>query len=128
MLVTKGIVEKILNNNQLLIRVPIYNKLNNTIFATPTDELPVGAIAEVPGLQIKAEVGDTVFVAIENNDLSTLVVLGFLHDKYESRLSGDFLDLDVSGFAKLPLTTSIGEVSGNQIQYLKNVNQDIQQQ
>nr|DAU00312.1 MAG TPA: hypothetical protein [Bacteriophage sp.] len=36
-MVTKGIIEKILNDNEVLVRLPIYNKCSNTAFATPTD-------------------------------------------------------------------------------------------
>lgn len=127
-MVTKGIIEKILNDNEVLVRLPIYNKCSNTAFATPTDQLGVAVAALQPGIQIRFNIGDIVFVAFENNDQDKLIILGYLHNKYESKLSGNFLDITVSNRVSLPNDTSIGAVSKDQIYSLKNVRGDVQKQ
>lgn len=83
-MITKAIVEEIVNDYQIRVRVPVLHKITTSASATPFEELPIATVSTVPGIHIKYGVGDVVYVAYEDNLSSKLVILGELAVNFET--------------------------------------------
>lgn len=129
-MITKAIVEKIYDNYRIAVRIPIFDKVPNVDGATPTDQLGVATICTLPKASPNIMVGDTVFVAFENNDISQPVIIGYLYsENLPKAAQGLNLDsIEVSAVAKLPSQTTIGDVSMAELQCLKGTKSNLQTQ
>lgn len=160
-MVTKAIIESVeqskVNGNTLFqyaVRLPIFHGYGDTD-ATPTRYLPKAVYCTPPHMeQTKLSVGDIVWVAIEDFDLSQIVILGMIpissikdtHGASQTQ-SGVVVDnvqtlkASRAGSVELPFDTKVwittdenkitsGDdyVNGEEISYLKNVESPIQDQ
>ena len=75
----KGIVEQLVDNYTLKVRVPKYDKIATDRDGIKTKDLADSIICSQPGMQITYSVGDIVLVDFENNELSKPVILGLLY-------------------------------------------------
>lgn len=106
-MVTKGVIEKIIDDNHLRVRLPIYDKPKNVINATNTDDLGIATICTMPNCYINYNIGDIVYVAFEDNEHQNLVILGSLSNKNKPSNTKPTIssqDLTVLSSAQLPLT------------------------
>lgn len=81
-------------------------------------ELNWAAIVCIPGLEIEYKVGDIVVVGFEDNDLGSPIVLGYLklsNTKLESRLYGEFKEVQVTDSLVAPTNTLIGKTPYSEI-------------
>ena len=127
---TKGIVTEIINKYQVRVRIPIYNKSEESPTATPNEELSIGPVCTLPGVAPNFNIGDVVIVAFEQDIYTDPVILGKLylndiHNTYSDVHTGE---LKVTSKATLPTNTRIGNVSGENISALENAHGNIQNQ
>lgn len=160
-MVTKAIIEAVetvkTGKNSVLqytVRLPIFHGYNDSD-ATPTSQLPKAVYCTMPHMeQTKLCKGDIVWVAIEDFDLSQIVILGIIPTSSTQNLYGSAqtqsgisvenvqsFKSDLTGSVELPFNTKVwittnenkitsGDdyVNGEEISYLKNVDSPIQDQ
>lgn len=129
-MITKGIVEEILTNYSIKVRLPILDSIEGTRDATPTSDLSEAIICAAPNSEINFTIGDIVIVGFEDNDDSKPIILGFLSKESGniSSISNNLSKLNVNVSAKLPKDTSIGNVSSQDISMLQGAKFNIQSQ
>ena len=129
-MITKGIVEKVIDQYSVKVRLPLYDGAKIGTICVDTDDLSNATICTVSGMIPALKVGDVVFVGFEDNDRGKPVVLGYLYNEFSS---DSFVDLTLNSLrvnvdAKLPIDTSIGNVDSEEIQSLLGVRGNIQGQ
>ena len=78
-MITKAKIESISDDSKYAtIRIPMYNKASTAVGATQSNHLNSAPIVALPGITPKYQVGDTVYVAFEDDDISQPVILGNL--------------------------------------------------
>jgi hypothetical protein len=132
-MVTRATVDKIISKEELSVIIHAYDIVEEGPDDSELSSTQTARISCPPGLIPEFKVGDIVFVCIEDNDLGVPVVMGklILDDCSEENIgkSNAYLNtLNVSGSAKLSSSTSIGEVTQENIKCLKGVNKNIQDQ
>lgn len=128
-MVVRGLVEAISDNTHVKVRIPKLNKSENAVGATPTSELATAVISAPPGYHPKIRRGDAVIVAFENDDEGSPIVLGLLFNPNSKTKADAVLDsLEVAVNAVLPVETTIGELSSDNIATLIGVRENIQTQ
>lgn len=129
-MITKGIVESIVDNYSVKVRIPMYDKIDGAKNATPNSDLSIATVCTLPGAVNQVQVGDIVFVGFEDNDISRPVILGQLYRNIqESSLCSLNIDsIVVSNSAKFNEQTTIGDVSYKDISSLIGVRSNLQQQ
>mgnify|MGYP002711201717 CR=1 FL=1 len=133
-MVTKGIVEEIINIYQAKVRLPVYDGFVDTKNATPSNELTIASICNIPNIYNTIAVGDIVYVAFEDNDLGNPVILGQLYKEEMNTLadikvnSANINQLTINKNASLPQNTSIGSISSKEIAALSGIKDNIQNQ
>ena len=133
-MVTKGIIEEIINIYQAKVRLPVYDGFADTKNATPSNELTIASICNIPNIYNTIAVGDIVYVAFEDNDLGNPVILGQLYKEEMNTLadiklnSANINQLTVNKNASLPQNTSIGSISSKEIAALSGIKDNIQNQ
>ncbi len=132
-MVTKGIVEEIIDNYQAKVRLPVYNGIEGTKQSTPSNELSIATICTLSNISRPVEVDDIVYVSFEDNDLGKPVILGQLYKKEQSNNLADINSatsninkLKVSTSASLPNDTTIGNIKPAEIAALDGIQNNIQ--
>ena len=127
---TRGIIEEVIDRFHVRVRIPEYNGLLGTDRGTPTSELEIATICCMPGYVPHYRVGDIVFVDYERNNVEMPVVLGVIAGANNvyigSDVEADSLKIQIN--CELPLDTSIGNVSKDNIQNLAGARNNIQRQ
>ncbi len=122
MIVTKAYVEEIISPYRYRVRMPLYDQIKSSSTATPTQELPIASVCGIPGLHYNFQVGDIVYVAVENNERDNLVILGMLlTETTASTAKCDLVvnNLQVDKSATLPNSTSIGSIDNVVAEFVK---------
>ena len=129
-MITRGIVEKIIDQYSVKVRLTLMDKSGASEYATPTSELNTAVICTLPSCDINIRVGDVVFVAFEDGGVKKALILGYL---YRSEMTDTYCDmtfgsLTTVGETSLSPYTSIGSVSSKEIATLKGAKDNIQGQ
>ena len=120
-MITKGIVEDIIDTYQVRVRLPIFDKIDGAKNATKNEDLSIGTVCCLPNSSYQVNVGDVIskpiilgqlYRDVDSNTLMTLI-LGTLETKTSTVLSEN---------------TTIGDVSANEIKCLSGIKTNIQQQ
>ena len=131
-MVTKAIVHRIVSDTEVIVKVPAFDLVEEEAGEDDVNSLPRARIATTPGCIPKFKVNDTVYVCIEDNDLSKPIIMGVLvtsqPEPTRSTSDATFESLKVNVNAILPEDTSIGDVGKENIQMLCGVNSNIQKQ
>ena len=121
-MITKAIIESILDDGKYAkVRVPVFNKASTAIGATQTNHLNLAPIVTLPGISPRYQVGDTVYVAFEDDDISQPVILGSLMSVPTNSTSNiNVQSVVVTSDATMPDKIKIGniECSGTSLEIL----------
>lgn len=126
-MVTKGIIEEIIDTYKAKVRLPVFDALEGTQSGISNNNLCVATNIVIANMTNPVSVGDVVFVTFEDNDNSKPIILGHL---YKQKLSAtkpnlSLGGLEATGTIKLSKFTSIGDVSYKEIQALIGINANI---
>lgn len=115
-MVTKGIIEKVNTPYEVKVNIPFLNTVQNAIICT------------LPQCNFIPNVGDIVIVSFEDYDINKPIIIGCLF-KESGNLS--LIDLDVQSLTTKSITklsdmTSIGDITYDELKYLKGLQQNIQ--
>lgn len=129
-MLTKGIVEKLIDSYKIKVRIPVYNKPNYINGATSTDNLYEACICTLPNCYINVQAGDVVILGFEDDDVSQPIILGCLYAKdiTDSKIDLISNSLQALNSASLPQNTSIGKVTAKDLGYLTGLKSNIQGQ
>ena len=130
-MVTKALVKAVRSNrNEIDLYIPVYDSYEEDPNEKELSSRYHATICTPPGICPNYQVGDTVFICIEDANLSEPVIMGLLYPATNKKTSSDasFSSLIVSVNTKLSSDTSIGNVSKDNIKCLEKVNKNIQEQ
>ena len=129
-MITRGIVEKLLDRYTIKVRMPILNRMKQNSNSILSDDLNEAVVSVPPNFDPNINVGDVVFVAFEDNNFGKPVVIGYLYRSNMTPTYGDIIlnSINVKIAANLSADTTIGDVSSTNISYLKGVTSNIQGQ
>ena len=129
-MLTRGIVEEIIDDYRVRVRMPVYNKVKSAPLHTPTSELNIATICSLPNFHINLRIGDIVFLGFEDNDLGKPVILGYLNGpfKISSKCDIDVSSLTADVKSRLPADTTIGKVTAQNILQLQGATNNLQDQ
>ena len=112
-MITRGIIERIEEDSDVLryqVRLPLFNGSSSAPGSTPSEELLWAVYSSVAGLTGTVNVGDSVFVGFEDNDLSKPLILGSLTST-PTYVAFTGQSLNVIGNTKLSEFTQIGDIT-----------------
>jgi len=129
-MITKAIVEQIVDPYQIRIRIPKLDRMPQSSQHTKTSDLNIALVCTLPGCDPNIQIGDIVYVALDEKNEDEAIILGYL---YRSKMTSTqcnmlFKDLAVSIRATLPDATTIGDVTSTEIQCLSGISDNIQDQ
>lgn len=129
-MITKAIVDDVSDKYEIKVRIPILDRASVDPRYVADAYLPSAPICTLPNTGLNLRKGDVVWVAFENGDQSRPVVVGCLYmDKVSETEASIILNsLSVSADAELPQNTTIGEVSSEELGYLKGLGSNVQAQ
>lgn len=129
-MITKGIVEDIINPYSVKVRLPLLDGIKGGKQSVSTADLSPATICSLPNSANNISVGDIVFVGFEDYDISKPVILGHLYRETgdSTLIDASFRQLSTSSTTKLSKYTSIGDISSDEIFTLKNIRFNIQNQ
>lgn len=125
-MITKAMVEQVLSEHSVKVRIPILDKVTNASTGTPINNNQIATECVLPNFNYNFKIGDIVFVDFEENNMDSPVILGYLTNTSEQRTDGALLSIDVENKSVLPKDTSIGKVTGEELQYLNGITFNIQ--
>lgn len=126
-MITKALVDSIVDTYHVRIRIPQLDHLSNVSVKTSKEDLNIATICTLPRCDLNIQPGDVVYVAFEDNDFSQVVVLGCLYRESISSVPNVEAKLfNCIDEAILPYNTSIGSVTPHQIDYLRVVQTDVE--
>lgn len=125
---TRAFIEGKVDDFHYRVRIPILNKLNSSVGATPTKELAIATIATPPGISPKFKNGDLVFIEYEEQDTSKPVIVGRMFNTLTSSIVSDaqFDSVKVSVNAKLPNDSTVGNNNSQNLKYLNGLTTNVQ--
>lgn len=129
-MITKAIVEKVIDNYNIRIRVPSLDRTYQSSVYTNNEDLNVAIVCTLPGCDPNIKVGDVVFVSLEDTEEDRAVILGYLYRTKKTETLCDMLlsKLNVADVAVLPEDTTIGNVSSFELQQLSGIRGNVQLQ
>ena len=129
-MITRAIIEDVTSPFLYKIRIPIFDRIETVSHKTSFEHLLSAPASINKGCNDQFQKGDVVFIAFENNDLESPIIIGHL---YRENILKDKLgpilnarNLIVDGNTSLSTSTKIGEIDYQKLYYLKNVTGDIQ--
>lgn len=127
-MVTKAIIEEIVDDYSVRVRIPYFNKLATSVSCTPTEDLYIATICCPPNSTLNYKVGDIVFLAYEEGQANKPVILGQLSRATKTDNNPTYIaeSITVKADANLPIDTCIGDISPTDIQQLKGVKENLQ--
>ena len=125
-MITKAVIEQILNKHSVRIRIPILDKVINASTGIPVDNYQTASECVLPNFCYNFNIGDIVFIDFEENNMDSPVILGYLTNTSKQRTDGTLLSINVEGGSVLPADTSIGNVTKKELSFLKDTNTNIQ--
>lgn len=126
-MITKGIVEKIIDPYTVRVRIPLLDRMKDSTMSTSTDNLSEALICSSSGSHPNLSVGDVVIVSKDDQE-QYLTILGHLyrpdmkHDVYQDQI---FNKLEVYTKCTLPVSTTIGALTYEELLSLKGVDYNV---
>lgn len=127
-MVTKAIIESVESQYLVKVRIPILDSSPEFVDATNYDSLSDATICTLPRTSYVPEIGDIVFVAFEDNDKGRPIIIGclFKESGNDSQVNIEANNLIVNSKTQLSSSTSIGNISYDELKYLEGLKQNIQ--
>ena len=104
-MIEKAIVEEIIDNYNIRVRVPRYNLSSSSPHATPFSELPIAGICTLPGCNPVFRIGDIVIISYEGDEIDKPIIIGQL---YAQNLLNNQIDINCSSLI-VDVNTSLPE-------------------
>lgn len=131
-MITKAIVEELINPYQVRVRVPRLDGVLESPVHTAKEDLTIATICTLPNCYLNVQVGDIVFVAYEDNTERKLVILGHLsREASQSTTASDVLfnRLEVRDEFRCTDKCTIGEdITYTELKTLSGVKDNLQKQ
>ena len=129
-MICKAIVEQIINDYKVKVRVPTFHRGEESIGATPSIDVPTAIMCVQPGIYSTLKVKDIVMVDFEDDNVDKPVIVGLLFSENSKKSLPDIVanSLEVNVNTKLSKDTTIGEVTADNIFTLKGVHTNVQKQ
>jgi len=129
-MLTKGIVEKLIDSYRIKVRIPVYNKPSYVNGATITNDLYEACICTLPNCSMNLQVGDIVILGFEDNDIAQPIILGCLYAKDINYSKTDLVvsSIEALNSVNLPQDTYIGNVTPTDLGYLTGLKSNVQGQ
>lgn len=131
-MITKGIVVEIIDAYNLKVRIPLYDRASYAVQATPDSELSIATICTLPNYQCQFKVGDVVFIGFEDQNIAKPIILGklFYNENTDNQLYNNSTVYNITAVesANLPVKTTIGNITSDELLALKNITGNIQLQ
>lgn len=86
-MIYKAIIEKRINDYSYVVRIPRFHKSKDSPTAVSSKDLPTAYVCMIPGIYPSYDLGDIVFVCLENEEIGKPIIIGKLFredDKKES--------------------------------------------
>lgn len=121
-MITKAIVEDIINNKEFIVRIPIFDNIESAREHTIKEDLNTALAILSPGLSNNIVTGDIVYVGFEDNDISKPIILGLLDKENQqprqttvtsAQVNCEYLN--VKKPTTLPVGTNIGSITYDQL-------------
>ena len=129
-MITKAIVEDASDRYSVKVRIPFYDRASVAPRRVLDEDLPQATICTLPNSGLNVRKGDIVFVSFEDDDIGRPVIVGCLYTNKVSDTGANIFaeTLGVATNAKLPKSTSIGDVSSEELQRLVGLEDNAQGQ
>ena len=127
-MITRGIVEKIVNRYAIKVRIPLLHNASNSTTHTDTENLAAATICATPRCDFNVQVGDVVYVGFENEDYSKPVILGYLYGANVGKITPvqqSLQSIDIEGITKLSAATYIGNIGPDNIKILATLQEQL---
>ena len=117
-MITRAYIEQQIDQFHYRVRMPIFDKVEESPQHTRFEELAIATVCVPKGLNNSLSIGDVVIVGFEDNSASKPIILGQL---YREDVLTDFQlylhtsNINVNDKALLPYNTTIGNISFSQI-------------
>lgn len=119
-MLTKAIIEEVIDTYSAKVRIPIYHQIEPSPFATNIKDLPIASICVLPGTSMALRKNDVVFVDFEMDQVERPVIIGCLsREDSSSSCNINAQSLKVEVDCTLPGDTSFGEAKD-----LADINQE----
>lgn len=129
-MITRAIVEEVINPHQVKVRIPIFDASEQSSLHTNSKALNIATVCTLPNFLLNIQVGDVLFVGFEDNTSYKTVVLGYLSRSNQTATLSDIHvnSLIADGVCQLSSNTSIGDVLPLEIKTLKGAKDSLQNQ
>lgn len=126
-MVTKAIVEEIISEYEVTVRIPTLDAGSNFSSSTQNYNLANAIICVPPQCVYSPTKGDIVIVSFEDNDYGKPIILGclFKESGNTSGMGANLSTLNVTGNTKLSTQTTIGNISYQQLQNVLSYKHDL---
>lgn len=129
-MITKAIVESIVDRYTIKVRIPRLDRIETTSMRTSTEYLNEAIVCTLPNYDPNIRIGDIVFVALDDQNEDEVIILGYLYREKRTETYADIIlgDLNVKTRATLPRETFIGNIKPTEIACLQGANESLQAQ
>ena len=125
-MITKAIVEQIIDSSSVNVRIPVLDKIEDASTGVPLGSCQIAHICSLPNIEYNFNIGDIVFVDFEDNNMDNPVIIGYLYGVSDSKVDGTVESILVRSCAKLPSSIQIGEVTEDELSCLVGIKTNIQ--
>lgn len=128
-MIYRAIIEEVIDRYTAKIRIPLIHRTSMSSQYTEASGLPEAKICTLPSTHPNIQIGDIVIVALENNDPTKPIIIGYLYKESlnNTSVSPIFNSIEVIQETKLTADTSIGQVTPENIKQLIGCNENISQ-
>ncbi len=129
-MITKGIVEKIVDRYHVKVRIPTIDRTPSSSIHTNTENLNTALICTLSNCNPNIQIGDVVFVALDDQSEDDAIILGYLYREVMTPTYCDLIlnRLNVESEVALPKNITIGDITYTELSQLIGANKNLQQQ
>lgn len=109
-MVSKAFIEKKIDEYTYVVRIPRFNKSNSSVYASKDTNLYTATICYLPGIIPYYDINDVVFIAYENGESSSPVILGKLFRPDDNSNSISIIDTEQDNLSSSNLNQTFDSV------------------